>query len=206
MFVTGLAMFFCAPIAGRLSRVVDLRRMLAFGLFTFAVSVWWLAHLTNQSAFYEMLAPQMLRGASMMFMFLPVNQLSLGTMAPHQVKNAAGLYNLMRNLGGALGLALINTLATLRSAAHTLHLQEQVNWSRPAATRALDNMTHAMQAAKEGNAHLAALRRLAMMVRREALVLTYNDILICMALLFFIAVPLTLLLAKPKPMVPAGGH
>ncbi len=202
MFVTGLFMFVSAPLAGRLSRVMDLRHMLAFGLVTFGVSVWWLAHLTNQSAFWELAAPQALRGFSMMFLFLPVNQLSLGTLPPAQVKNASGLYNLMRNLGGAIGLAAINLVVTMRSAAHTLHLQEQVNWARPGAVKMLNNMEMALTASKEGAAHQAALARLAMMVKREALTLTYNDVLLLMAGLFLIAVPLTLLLAKPKP---AGG-
>jgi len=200
MFVTGLAMFISAPIAGKLSKVIDLRRMLAFGLVCFSVSVWWLAHLTSQSSFYDMLLPQMLRGFSMMFLFLPVNQLSLGTMPPHALKNAAGLYNLMRNLGGAVGLALINTIATTRYASHTVHLQEQVTWSRPGAMKTLDNMTHAMQATQDQNAHLAALKRLSMMVRREALTLTYNDVLLIMATTFLVAFPLTFLLAKPKAM------
>ena len=53
------------------------------------------------------------------------------------MKNASGLYNLMRNLGGAVGLALINTLATTRLAVHTQHLDEQVTWSRSAVTHAM---------------------------------------------------------------------
>jgi DHA2 family multidrug resistance protein len=126
-------------------------------------------------------------------------------MPPHTLKNAAGLYNLMRNLGGAVGLALINSIATTRNAAHTVHLQEQVTWSRPGAVKALDNMTHAMQATHDQGAHLAALKRLSMMVRREALTLTYNDVLLIMALTFLCAVPLTLLLAKPKA-VSAEAH
>ncbi len=205
MFVTGLMMFVSAPVAGRLSKLMDLRRMLACGLFAFAVSVWWLGHLTSQSSFWEMLLPQMLRGFSMMFLFLPVNQLSLGTLPPQSLKNASGLYNLMRNLGGALGLAMIGTIATSRTAIHTLHLQEQVTWSRPGATRVMDNMTHAMTAAKSGGAHFAALRKLSMLVHREALTLAYNDVLLLMALLFIAAVPLTFLLAKPKA-VTADAH
>ena len=78
----------------------------------------------------------------MMFIMLPVNQVALGRLPPAAVKNASGLYNLMRNLGGAVGLALINTMATSRVAMHTQHLQEQVTWSRSAAMRALGNMTH----------------------------------------------------------------
>jgi MFS transporter, DHA2 family, multidrug resistance protein len=197
MFVTGAAMFLSAPIAGQLVRVMDLRVMLAVGLAMFGGGLWWLAHLTVDSAFWELLWPQALRGASMMFIMLPVNQVALGRLPPAAVKNASGLYNLMRNLGGAVGLALINTIATSRVAIHTEHLQEQVTWSRSAAMRALGNMTHMLTAAKSGDAHLAALKQMAMMLQRQALTLTYNDVLLLMAGCFFVAVPLTLLLAKP---------
>jgi DHA2 family multidrug resistance protein len=205
MFVTGLAMFICAPIAGQIGRRVDLRKMLAFGLVAFGLSVWWMAHLTSESSFWELLLPQCVRGASMMFIMLPVNQLALGTLPPNALKNASGLYNLMRNLGGAIGLAVINTIATQRSALHTLHLQEQVTWARAGAMNGITNMTQALTPALEGNAHLAALKRLSMMVHREALTLSYNDVLLLMALTFVLAVPLTFLLAKPKT-VAAGAH
>jgi hypothetical protein len=84
----------------------------------------------------------------------------------------------MRNLGGAVGLAMINTVATSRMAVHTLHLNEQVTWSRFAAARALDNMSHMVFAAKSGDAHVAALKQMAMIVQRQALALTYNDVLL----------------------------
>ena len=206
MFVTGLTMFVAAPISGKLSRRMDMRVMLAGGLLAFGISVAWLGHMTNQSAFWELLAPQSLRGAALMFVMLPVNQLSLGTLPPSQLKNAAGLYNLMRNLGGAIGLAMINTVATARQAVHTVHLQEQVTWSRTAATGMIDTMTRAMQPGLESQAHLAALQRVALMVRREALTLTYNDVFLLMSLSFLLAIPLTLLLKKPKPIAPVEAH
>jgi DHA2 family multidrug resistance protein len=136
---------------------------------------------------------------------LPVNQVALGRLPPDALKNASGLYNLMRNLGGAVGLAMINTVATSRLAMHTLHLQEQVTWSRAAATQALGNMTHMLTAAKSGDAHLAALKQVAMMVQRQALTLSYNDVLLLMAGCFFVALPLTLLLAKPAEAA-TGAH
>ncbi len=197
MFVTGAAMFLSAPIAGQLARVLDLRVMLAVGLLMFGGGLWWMSNLTVDSAFWELFGPQALRGASMMLVMLPVNQIALGRLAPEAVKNASGLYNLMRNLGGAVGLAMINTVATSRLAVHTLHLQEQVTWSRSAATRALDNMTHMLTAAKSGDAHLAALKQVAMLLQHQALTLAYNDVLLLMAGCFFVALPLTLLLAKP---------
>jgi DHA2 family multidrug resistance protein len=198
MFVTGAAMFLSAPIAGQLAQRLDLRVMLAIGLAMFGAGLWWMADLTVDSAFWELFGPQALRGASMMFVMLPVNQIALGRLPPAALKNASGLYNLMRNLGGAFGLAAINTVATSRLAVHTLHLDEQVTWSRSAATRAIGNMTHMLSAAKAGDGHLAALKQVAMMVHQQALTLTYNDVLMLMAGSFFLALPLTLLLAKPS--------
>lgn len=206
MFVTGLTMFIAAPISGKLSRRMDMRLMLAGGLAAFGISVAWLGHLSSQSAFGNLLPPQALRGAALMFIMLPVNQLALGTLPPSQLKNAAGLYNLMRNLGGAIGLAMINTVATARGAIHTLHLQEQVTWARSAATNTLSNMTMALQPAMGSEAHLAALKRMAMLVRRESLTLTYNDVFLLMSLSFLLAIPFTLLLKKPKPAAPAEAH
>jgi DHA2 family multidrug resistance protein len=205
MFVTGAAMFLSAPLAGQLARVLDLRVMLAIGLLMFGAGLWWMAELTVDSAFWELFGPQALRGASMMLIMLPVNQIALGRLPPAALKNASGLYNLMRNLGGAVGLAMINTVATSRLAVHTLHLQEQVTWSRSVTARALGNMTHMLTAAKSGDAHLAALKQVVVMLHRQALTLTYNDVLMLMAGCFFVALPLTLLLAKPTGTA-AGAH
>jgi DHA2 family multidrug resistance protein len=187
MFVTGAAMFLSAPIAGQLTKIMDLRMMLAIGLAMFGGGLWWMAHLTVESAFWELCWPQVVRGASMMFIMLPVNQIALGRLPPAAVKNASGLYNLMRNLGGAVGLALINTVATSRLAMHSQHLAEQVTWSRPAVVGTLNGMTHMLTAAKSGDAHLAALKQVAMMVQRQALTLT-------------------LLLAKPATGAAAEAH
>ncbi|MBN9508676.1 MAG: DHA2 family efflux MFS transporter permease subunit [Alphaproteobacteria bacterium] len=205
MFVTGLAMFISAPIAGQIAQRVDPRAMLAAGLLMFGASLFWLGHLTNQSAFWEMLGPQALRGFSMMFVMLPTNQLALGTLPPAALKNASGLYNLMRNLGGAVGLAMINTLTTARLAQHRLHLDEAVTWARPGAMRMLDAMTSALSPALQEDAQAGALRRIALLVEREALTLTYNDVLMLMSVAFFLAVPLTLFLARPRAAA-AGAH
>jgi MFS transporter, DHA2 family, multidrug resistance protein len=204
MFVTGVAMFISAPIAGQLAQRMDQRIMLAVGLLMFGGGLWWMSNLTVDSAFWELFGPQALRGGAMMFIMLPVNQIALGRLPPEAVKNASGLYNLMRNLGGAVGLAMINTVATSRLAVHTQHLNEQVTWSRPGAMNALGNMTHVMTGAKSGDAHLAALKQVATMVQHQALTLSYNDVLMLMAGCFFVVLPLTMLLAKPNAATAAA--
>jgi DHA2 family multidrug resistance protein len=198
MFATGITMFFTGPIAGRVSNLIDLRRMTAFGLFVFGLSCWWLARLTSLSGTWEIMGAQSLRGFALMFLFLPVNQLSLGTLPPVALKNASGLFNTMRNLGGAIGIAVLGTLATNRTAVHSLHLHEQVGWGRSAATGALANMTQLLTPAKGAAAPLAALKELALLVQREALTLAYNDVLLVMGLCFFAALPLTFLLKRPR--------
>ncbi len=205
MLVTGVVMFFTGPIAGIISGKVDMRRMAAFGMLCFGISCWWLAHLTSLSGTWEIMAAQGMRGFALMFLFLPINQISLGTLPPEALKNASGLYNLMRNLGGAIGIATLGTLATTRTAVHSLHLHEQVGWGRPAATLALTHLTQTLTAAKAGAAHLAALRRLALLVQREAMTLAYNDVLLVMGFCFFAALPLTFLMVRPR-MAGGGGH
>ncbi len=206
MFVTGLFMFLSAPIAGRLQNILDLRLMLAIGLAMFGGGLWWMAHLTIDSAFWALFGPQALRGGAMMFIMLPVNQIALGRLPPAQVKNASGLYNLMRNLGGAVGLAVINTVATMRLAVHTQHLDEGVNWARPGAMNTLDHLTQAMTTGKGESAHMAAMYQIAQMIQHQALTLTYNDVLLLMAGAFFLALPATLLLAKPATGGGAEAH
>ncbi len=206
MFITGIAMFASAPIIGRFSAKLDLRRMLTMGMIMLAISIWWMGQLTNQSAFWELAAPQALRGAGTMLCMLPVNQLALGTLPPMQLKNASGLYNLMRNLGGAIGLAAINTVATARERLHTLHLDEQVTWGRAAVNNATMGMKLSLQPVMGDNTQLAVIKRLSLMVQRESLTLTYNDIFYLIAIVYFVAIPLTFLLRKPAGHGGGGAH
>ena len=206
MFVTGFGMFASAPLVGFLVRKVDVRFIIVSGLIMTGTAVWWTGHLTKDSAFWELLGPQVFRGFSMMFVMIASNQMALGRLPPAAMKNAAGLYNLMRNLGGAVGLAVINTVITTRAAVHGAALREQVTWSRAPAMTTLDNMMARFGTVSPDTAGLMALKRIAGMVQQQALTLTYNDVFMLMGIAFYIAVPLTLLLAKtPPPGAAAGG-
>ena len=105
MFVSGIAMFLTAPIVGRLMAKYDMRYLIAIGLVLFALGSYQMTWITKEYDFYELLVPQILRGVGMMLAMVPTNTIALGTLPPERVKNASGLFNLTRNLGGAVGLA-----------------------------------------------------------------------------------------------------
>ena len=110
MLVTGVAQLVMAPIAVALEQRVGARLLSAAGFFLFAVGLGLSAVQTVETDFSEMFWPQVIRGFAIMFCLLPPTRLALGNLAAERVADASGLFNLMRNLGGAIGLALIDTV------------------------------------------------------------------------------------------------
>jgi DHA2 family multidrug resistance protein len=205
VFVSGLAMFASAPIAGVLSQKMDLRVMLLMGFLGFAASTWWLTGLTAEWDFWELLVPQVLRGLSLMICMVPINNLALGTLSPQQIKGASGLYNLMRNLGGAVGLALINTLLSDRRALHYERLSEAVSWSNAEALRQMDMMAANLQARGLDGA-TGALAQMAVRLRGQAAVMSFIDVFVLISVLFAGLAVAALLMRPPAKGAGAAAH
>jgi DHA2 family multidrug resistance protein len=201
VFVSGLTMFLIAPLVGRLMLKVDLRAMIAFGLVTFAFGTWQMTYMTRDYDFYELMMPQILRGIGMMFAMIPTNNIALGTLAPERMKNASGLFNLMRNLGGAVGLAVINQVLNDRTDLHISRLQDRVTWGNTTAVETLNMLTQRAQGA--GDQALMALKQLSQIVHRQATVMSYGDAFFMLSLFFF-ALTLLVMLVN-KPVMAAGG-
>ncbi|NIX77098.1 DHA2 family efflux MFS transporter permease subunit [Microvirga terricola] len=203
MFVSGACMFLTAPIAGMLSRKLDPRVMMAMGFTSFAIGTWIMSGLTKDWDFWELFLPQIFRGVGLMICMVPINNIALGTLPPERIKNASGLYNLTRNLGGAVGLALINTMINDRWDLHLTRLRENVSWDRWTAVETLNNMTTKFQSLGS-DAQAAAIKTMSNMLRKQALVMSFADVFLLLTVLF-----LGLLLALPfikKPRAaPAGG-
>ncbi|SEH86253.1 MFS transporter, DHA2 family, multidrug resistance protein [Rhizobium tibeticum] len=115
MLVTGITQLITAPIAVVLEKRTDPRLLSALGFALFAIGLAMSAFQDPRSDFDAMFWPQVVRGAAIMFCLLPPTRLALGTLAAAQVPDASGLFNLMRNLGGAIGIALIDTIIYTRS-------------------------------------------------------------------------------------------
>jgi MFS transporter, DHA2 family, multidrug resistance protein len=121
MLVTGSAQLVMAPIAVALEQRLDARLLTAFGFGLFAFGLALSGFQTPQTDSEAMFWPQIVRGLAIMFCLLPPTRLALGHLQADKVPDASGLFNLMRNLGGAIGLALIDTVIYSRS---TLHSEE----------------------------------------------------------------------------------
>lgn len=127
MMVTGAAQLAMAPVAVFLERRVGARLLTAIGFGLFAVGLGASAFQTRSTDFEEMFAPQVIRGVAIMLCLLPPIRLALGHLPPLAVPDASGLFNLMRNLGGAIGLALIDTVIYGRAPAIGETLGEALN-------------------------------------------------------------------------------
>jgi len=204
MFVSGLTMFLCAPLVGRLMTKVDPRILLGFGFSVFALGTYLASDVTKDWDFYELLVPQILRGSGMMFSMVPITNMSLATLSPERIKTASGLFNLTRNLGGAFGLAAINTLMNKRMDLHLARLHESVAWGHFRAEEVLANLTASMLP-RGSDAPAAALARLAGLVRREALVMSLADVFFALTVLFFGILIFLPLVKRPRLGAPAGG-
>ncbi len=196
--VTGIAQMMMSPFTAQIARSLDLRVMLAIGMALFAVAIYLTAGLTNQAGFWELFFPQALRGVALMFCYLPANMISLGALPQERLKSGASLYNLTRDLGGAIVLATIGTLMNDRLHFHWNRLIEDVNPARPVVQQFLDAQTNRFDTLIPGDAHQAAVVRLAAIVQREALVLTFNDVILLLGSMFVVGFVLLPLVRRPR--------
>jgi DHA2 family multidrug resistance protein len=118
MLVTGVAQLVVAPVAAALVRRFDERLLTAFGFLLFGIGLGLSSFQTRATDFDEMFWPQVVRGCAIMFCILPPTQLALGQLAKTAIADASGLFNLMRNLGGAIGIAIIDTVIYSRAPEH----------------------------------------------------------------------------------------
>ncbi len=208
VWVAGAFMMLAAPIVGSLAPKVDPRMLIAIGLALFGLSCFQLVPITKDWAYWELFASQAVRGFGMMFCMVPSSVLSLGTLPHERVKNASGLFNLTRNLGGAFGLAILTTLLNKRMDLHIARLHESVNWARSAATEELTTLTQGFSSVLGADAGHQALMVMQNIVRREAMVMAFADVFLILAALFGAVLLLVPLARKPREdaAAGAGGH
>jgi MFS transporter, DHA2 family, multidrug resistance protein len=204
MFVSGLSMFFTAPLAGFLAGRIDLRLMMVIGFTSFASGTFIMAHLTTDWDFWELFLPQILRGVGLMLCMVPINNIALGTLPPARIRNASGLFNLTRNLGGAVGLAIINTVLTSRQDVHYMRLRESVHWGSKQAIDQMSNMAANLDVhGLDGS--VGAIKQLVNMAERQAMILSFGDVFMMLTVLFMAMILGVAAITKPQAPASSGG-
>jgi len=201
VFVTGIAMTVTAPIAARLSTRVDGRYVIAVGFSMFAVSLWMFSQVTPEWGFWELLAPQVMRGLALLLCIVPAVGMALNGVPPDQLRYASGLFNLMRNLGGAIGIAVVNTWLIDFTRQHAAELSAAMGEQPDRAREAIRGLSQMAQHWTPDGARALQMAEatLGRIVGREAATLAFADTYLLMALLFAAAL-LIVPFAKPAPL------
>lgn len=206
MMITGISQFVSAPMAGKMfGSGIDKRIILAIGFSLFALGAFSNSFLTAESQYWELFVPQMIRGLALMFCFMPINDLALGTMKREEVQNASGLYNLTRNLGGAIGLAAISSLIISKSKIYAQTIKDNMPLTSPNVQESLESFTQSL-IGKVDDPETAAYQLLSNMVEREAFVIAINNVFVIIATIFCMGMLLIPFSSTPEKTVTSNAH
>jgi MFS transporter, DHA2 family, multidrug resistance protein len=208
MLVAGMPAFLMMPVLPRLIGKVDARILVIAGLACFAGSCMLDIALTARSVGHDFFWSQLLRGVGQMLAMMPLNQASMAAVPRNEAGDAAGLYNMARNLGGSIGLALLGIFIDRRNAFHDEVIRESVT-ANSAAGQDHIAASAASFFAQHGDgafAKLQALGQLAAQIQQQAAVITYSETFYVLGVALLLCIPLALFLRKPAPGTAPAGH
>ena len=201
----GLGAICGMPVIGFLSNKVDPRYLLTFGFGLFGITTLYFGNITLDISPTTLLIPILLTGFALSFVFVPISTAAYGTLKQEQVGNASGVFNLMRNVGGSIGISIAQTLLTRRSAVH----QNEIINSVPQTGQQFQDAVTSTQGALtpyfgKANSLPAALGTLYQQLGRQALNWAFVDVF---RWLCFLCVGVVWTFKKVKPgKAPAGAH
>lgn len=181
-----LATMVSVLLAPSLLRIIDSRIMIATGFAIFAIGSWWMGGLNQNAGYWDVFWPRALQGFSMGFLFVPLSTTTLADVSNADMANATGIYNLVRQLGGSLGIAILLFLQTRYEDTAYAGLA-------PSATLSNPNVANAIWQ------HTLSPTQLWEIVTTNATVLSYDSILRLCAIVFVISIPLVFLLRVNRP-------
>src|SRR5215472_9723517 len=210
IFSTGAASLAGTPVYVLLARKFDTRWLMMFGLALFGVSMWAFSYITSDWSDGELLVPQILRGFPQVFAVAPAVTLGLGSLPPERLKYASGLFNMMRNLGGAVGIAVCGAILNARTNFHFDMIASHLTPANGPMTRLIASAAQrygAIPGSPEAG-QLAAVKTLWNLAYREASTLAYADAFRAIMVAFIVAtllVPLLRQVGRAKTL-PANSH
>ena len=207
MIPRGLGALIAMPLAGRLVGKIQGRWLVAGGFLSFGLASLALTHLTLDESRSLLFWPLFFSGVAIAFMFVPLNTLALGALPPEQIGNASGIFNLMRNVGGSVGISMVTTLVARSSQMHQTYLVGQLTPYDPAYQARLQSLTTTFSAGSDHvTAQSQAVGSLYQTLSTQANLLSYLDNFRWFALLCFVCIGAALLLRKAKIRGPVAVH
>ena len=199
--LSGIPAFALMPVLPRIIGRANIRLVVTCGLVCFAASCFIDIHLTAQSAGGDFVVSQLLRGFGQILSFMPLNQASVGAVSREDTADAAGLFNMARNLGGSVGLALLGVFIDRRVELHADVIRESVNANSQLLQERLSAQAafFAQQGGDLAHGRQQALGQLAAQIHQQAMVITYADCFWILGVGLALMLPLVLLLRPPPP-------
>jgi DHA2 family multidrug resistance protein len=196
----GLGAMASMMAVGVLVRYIDGRVLMAFGFALLGYSTWMLGNISLEIGMASVIVPNVLNGCAMGFVFVPLTTMSLSRLRKEEIGNATGIYNLMRNIGGSVGIATVMTLLVRGAQAHQSYLTANLTAGSPITMQMLQGLGarffHA--GASANTAHQEALGALYRSILQQSAVLAYADNFRLLAILSLACVPLVLLFQRVR--------
>ncbi len=196
----GVATLFCMPVVGKLIGKHNPKYILFAGIFLCAISTQMMSRFTLGADFASLMWPRIILGFGMGFLFIPLTTLTLSSIPKREMGNATSAYNLLRNLGGSVGIAFSTTIFGRRAQMHQSHLSEHLTWLDRGFNEAIGRgrmlIGHGMPELA-ASADRTTMGRLYGQLVRQATMMGFNDAFFLLSMLMFAILPLVLLLKRP---------
>jgi MFS transporter, DHA2 family, multidrug resistance protein len=202
-----LIMMIAVPIVGRVYNIVSPRLVIAFGVIVFAISSWQLSHLTLQSSTSDIVIPLLVQGTGFACLFVPLTTVALAKIPRHKMADATGLNSLIRQIGGAIGLAIFATVLGNYAVVARGGIDPHLTVTRPEVWQRLQMMQQGFIARGMDavSAKTAALQALAGATMQQSMVLSFERVFVLAGGLFLLVLPLLYFLRMPTDARPASG-
>lgn len=199
MFPRGMGSFIAMPIIGAIMVRFDARKVLIAGIVGCSASLVLLGDLNLDVGYWNIFWPQVLQGVSVACLFVPLTTITMDPIRREVMGNATSMFNLMRNLGGSIGIATVTTLVARNEQTNTNNLVGNVTAGSRPAQELLNALRRSFMA--RGFDEVGATRRANVavfgMVERQAAMLSFNQVFWLLAVLFLLMVPLVFLMSRP---------
>lgn len=200
IFPSGCASLLGMPVYVALARRFDLRWIMMIGFLAFAFAMWSFTFITSEWGANELLGPQIYRGLPLVFFVAPLVTLGLGSLSAERLKYASGLFNTMRNLGGAVGIAMSSAILSTQTNVHFNRLASNLTVSRVAVREAALRLTQQFgpEAGNPTETHHRLLLELWRLASLQAQTISYADVFRAIMAAFLIAAGLIPFMRKDK--------